>query len=263
MNVRQRIWEIVEVARPDDNPSRVFDISILILIFFNVLAVVVGSVRSIHARYVTFFDLFELVSVIIFTVEYLFRLWSCTADVRFARPIVGRLMFAFQAMPMIDLLAILPCYLPFIGVDTLSLRSLRLLRVLRIAKIGRYYSSFQLIKNVLRSKKEELVLTSVIMALLLVISSSILFYCENSTQPDAFSSIPATMWWAVATLTTVGYGDIYPVTIFGRFCAGIIAVLGVGMFALPTGIIGAGFVEEIEKSKERKEICPHCGENLH
>ena len=100
------------------------------------------------------------------------------------------------------------------------------------------------------------------MGLLLVVSSSVLYYCEHETQPEVFSSIPATMWWAVATLTTVGYGDMYPVTVAGRLCAGIIAVLGIGMFALPTGILGAGFVEEIQKSKGTRDTCPHCGKEL-
>ena len=99
------------------------------------------------------------------------------------------------------------------------------------------------------------------MGLLLVVSSSVLYYCENAAQPDAFSSIPATMWWAVATLTTVGYGDMYPVTLTGKFCASIIAILGIGMFALPTGILGAGFVEAIQKEKGQY-ICPHCGKGL-
>jgi len=262
MNIRKRTWEIVEAAKDGDAASRTFDIAILTLIFLNVLAVIIGSVQSIHAKFGTFLDVFELVSVIIFTVEYLSRLWSCTIDARFSRPVGGRLRFAFRAMPLIDLLAILPFYLPFLGVDLRTLRVLRLLRILRVVKVGRYYSSLQLIKNVLKSKKEELVLTSAVMVLLLVISSSVLFYCENSVQPDAFSSIPATMWWAVATLTTVGYGDIYPVTMLGKFCAGIIAILGIGMFALPTGIIGAGFVEEIEKSKDEQAKCLHCGKEL-
>jgi voltage-gated potassium channel len=99
------------------------------------------------------------------------------------------------------------------------------------------------------------------MGLLLVVSSSLLYYCENGVQPDAFSSIPATMWWSVATLTTVGYGDMYPVTLLGKFFASIIAILGIGMFALPTGIIGAGFVEAIQKRKEQ-HVCPHCGKEL-
>lgn len=99
------------------------------------------------------------------------------------------------------------------------------------------------------------------MGLLLVVSSSLLYYCENEVQPREFSSIPATMWWSVATLTTVGYGDLYPMTLMGKICASFIAMLGIGMFALPTGILGAGFVEAIQKEKGQ-HICPHCGKEI-
>lgn len=262
MNTRKRTWEIVEVAKPGDVASRVFDITILSLIFLNVLAVVIGSVESIQARIGTFLVVFEAVSIAVFTVEYAMRLWSCTTDARFVHPIFGRARHAARPMSLIDLIAILPFYLPFIGVDLRFLRVLRLLRILRVAKIGRYYSSLQLIKRVIKSKKEELILTSAVMGLLLVVSSSLLYYCENPVQPETFSSIPATMWWAVATLTTVGYGDMYPVTVLGKFCASIVAILGIGMFALPTGILGAGFVEEIQKSKQAPKTCPHCGKEI-
>ena len=236
-----------------------FDISILALIFLNVIAVIIGSVQSIQDQWGAFLDVFEIVSVVVFTVEYLARLWSCTTDPRYSGAFWGPTRHAMQAMSIIDLLAILPFYLPFLGIDLRSLRVLRLLRVFRIAKVGRYYSSLSLIKRVFQSKKEELVLTSALMGLLLVVSSSLLYYCENAVQPDAFSSIPATMWWAVATLTTVGYGDIYPITVMGKLCASIIAILGIGMFALPTGILGAGFVEAFQKVKGGA-VCPHCGQ---
>lgn len=261
MSVRKRTWEIVEAAKAGDTASRVFDIAILALIFLNVIAVIVGSVQSVQERWRAFLDVFEIVSVLIFTVEYVARLWSCTVDPEYSGRIRGRLRLALRAMSIIDLLAILPFYLPFLGIDLRSLRVLRLLRILRVAKVGRYYSSLNLIKHVFQSKKEELVLTSALMGLLLVVSSSVLYYCENAVQPDAFSSIPATMWWAVATLTTVGYGDMYPVTLMGKFCASIIAILGIGMFALPTGILGAGFVEAIQK-KKGQHVCPHCGKEL-
>ncbi len=262
MSWRRRTWQIVELAAAGDTPSRVFDVAILVLIFLNVVAVIVGSVAAAQARFGLFLEVFEVVSVIVFTVEYAARLWSCTVDPRFAHGVTGRIRYAFRPMMIIDLLAIVPFYLPLWAIDLRSLRVLRLLRVIRVAKIGRYYSSLELIRQVFRSKKEELVLTSCLMGLLLVVSSSVLYYCENETQPDVFSSIPATMWWAVATLTTVGYGDMYPVTVAGRLCAGVIAILGIGMFALPTGILGAGFVEAIQKSKEPHGRCPHCGKEL-
>ncbi|MCB9853418.1 MAG: ion transporter [Phycisphaerales bacterium] len=259
MPTRIRIWGIVEAARRGDRASRAFDILILTLIFLNVLAVIIDSVESIRMRWGAQFDAFETFSVIVFTLEYSLRIWACTVDPRFRKPITGRLRFMSHPMPIIDLLAILPFYLPFLGIDLRSLRVLRLFRIFRIAKIGRYYSSLTLIRHVIKSKKEELVLTTVLMGLLLVVSSSVLYYCEYPVQPQVFSSIPATMWWAVATLTTVGYGDMYPITPLGKTCASVIAILGIGMFALPTGIIGAGFVEAIDKRRNQTRVCPHCG----
>lgn len=258
MSLRNRIWEIVEVGKQGDHFSLKFDTFILSLIFLNVVAVIVESVNSVTRQYGTFLQIFELISVVVFSLEYVARIYACTADPEFKGRVMGRVKFAFRAMSIIDLLAILPYFLPFLGIDLRYLRVLRLLRILRIVKIGRYYTSLKLIKCVFQSKREELVLSTVLMALLLVISSSLLYYCENTAQPDKFSSIPATMWWSVATLTTVGYGDMYPVTLFGKICASVVAIVGIGMFALPTGILGAGFVEVLEK-KRHPILCPHCG----
>ena len=262
MNVRQRAWQIVEVSGSKDTASRVFGIAMLTLIFLNVLAVIAGSIRSVQEQWGAVLNIFEIFSVIVFTVEYVVRLWSCIVDQRFSGHIVGRIRFALRAMTIIDLLSFLPFYLPLLGADLRSLRALRLLRLLRVAKVGRYYSSLNLIKHVIRSKKEELVLTSVLMALLLIVSSSLLYCCENEAQPKVFSSIPAAMWWSVTTLTTVGYGDMYPITVLGKVFASIVAILGIGMFALPAGILGAGFVEAIQKSKGSKATCPHCGKDI-
>lgn len=264
MKISAFLWRIFNVSKSGDKVSKAEDIFILALIFLNITAVIIESVQSISQNHKTFFYYFEFVSVIIFSIEYVARLWGCVSDPEYRGQIKGRLKFAFDAMTLIDFLAIAPFYLPFLGLDLRSLRALRLLRVLRVVKIGRYYSSLNLIKQVLKNKKEELVLTSALMAMLLLVSSCLLFYCEKTAQPEAFSSIPATMWWSVATLTTVGYGDIYPVTSLGKVFASIIAMLGIGMFALPTGILGAGFVEAIEERKKKKEskICPHCKEEI-
>jgi voltage-gated potassium channel len=258
-SLRRHVWEIVEVAKTGDRASRVFDILILSLIFLNVPAAILDTVPEINARAGGLFYSFEMFSVAVFTVEYLLRLWACQSDPRYAHPIFGRVGFAMRPMLLIDLAAILPFYLPFFGVDLLSLRALRLLRILRIVKLERYYSSLGLILRVLKSKREELILASAFMILLLIISASILYHCENPYQPEVFSSIPATMWWAIETLTTVGYGDMCPVTAIGKVFASIIAILGIGMFALPTGILGAGFVEELQSAKSPEEVCPHCG----
>jgi voltage-gated potassium channel len=262
MNIRRRTWEILEAAKPGDTLSRAFDVFILSLIFLNVVAVIVGTVESIQQRYGTFLRLFEIVSVTVFTIEYAGRIWSCVVMSEFSGPLRGRARFAIRPMTLIDLLAVLPFYLPFLGLDFRFVRVVRLLRIVRIAKMGRYYSSLQMIGAVFQRKKEELILTSALMGILLVTSASIMYYCENAAQPQEFPDIPATLWWSVVTLTTVGYGDAFPVTPLGKFVASIIAILGIGMFALPTGILGAGFVEEIQKRRSGSRRCPHCGKEI-
>lgn len=163
-------------------------------------------------------------------------------------------------MPLIDLLAIAPFYLPMMGVDLRAFRALRLFRLLRVAKLGRYSMALKLIGHVVRSKREELITTVIFMLLLLLFASSLMYFAERDVQPEVFGSIPESMWWAVTTLTTVGYGDVSPVTPVGKALGSVVAILGVGMFALPTGILGSGFVEAIENQKNDSGICPTCGQ---
>ncbi len=265
--IKNRTWEILSSGRHGDYPAISFQWFMLALILLNVIAVILSTVHAVNQQFNHFFYRFETFSVIIFTLEYLLRLWSCSALPAHS-PLWGRIKFAFYPMSVIDLLSVLPFYLPFFGLDLRFLRILRLFRIFRLAKIGRYYQSLKLMRNVFTEKKEEIVLAFTIMGVLLILSSSLLYYLENEAQPNAFSSIPASMWWAVTALTTVGYGDIYPITPLGKFVASLIAISGIGMFALPTGIISSGFVEEIQKHKrehggnlnpaDHKIICPHC-----
>jgi voltage-gated potassium channel len=268
--LRRRVWEIVEVA--DDAPARtrrasaVFDWIIIALIVLNVLALIAESVAPVGEALWPLFRAIDAVTAVVFSIEYIARLWSSTASSRYPHPVTGRLRYAVRPMLLIDLLAVLPFWLPFMGVELVILRALRLVRVFRIAKVGRYFPALRLLGRVIVSRKEELVVTATVTLLLLLISSSLIYYAERGAQPDAYTSIPAAMWWAIATLTTVGYGDVYPITAAGRFLGAITAVLGIGLFALPTGILGSGFVEELEKSRrtasgvEKHRTCPHCGE---
>jgi len=261
MNLRKRTYEILDIAKPNDTVSQAFDIFIVSLIALNVIALILESVRNIRAVAPRLFDVFEFISVMIFTVEYICRLWTAVENPAYAKPIRGRFRFAATPLAVVDLLAVLPFYLPFTGIDLRFLRVLRMMRIFRIAKIGRYSRSLQTLQRVAKAKKEQLVCTVFILFLLLIIAASMLYYAENETQPKAFSSIPASMWWAVTTLTTVGYGDMYPMTGLGKIMASVVAVLGIGMFALPTGIIGAGFMEETGKNK-KSSTCPHCGKEI-
>ena len=248
-SIRCRAFEIVEPARRGDRASRVFDVGIVCLIGLNVAALVTESLPNLSTLTYRFFGWFELFSVVVFSLEYLVRFWSCVEKIGHHHPMWGRLRFAMRPMMVIDLLAVLPAFLPMVGIDLRFLRSLRLMRIFRLLKIGRYSKSLQAMASVFRAKREELVITVSVIGLLLLIASCLIYYAEQEAQPQAFSSIPAAMWWAVATVTTVGYGDIYPVTPFGKFIASVIAILGIGVFALPAGIVASGFTQHVERSK--------------
>jgi voltage-gated potassium channel len=259
--LRGRVWEIVDAPHNGSAVERAFEISILVLIVLNVAAVVLQSVREMEIRFGAAFYAFEVFSVAVFSLEYLARLWSCVEDPRFRGAVRGRVRLALRPMTVIDLLAILPFFVMFTAVDLRVLRAARLFRIVRLLKAARYIAALSLIRTVLRAKREELVLSGALMAVLLVIASSVMYFAENAAQPEKFSSIPASMWWAVATLTTVGYGDVYPVTPIGRLAGACISIAGIGFFALPTAILGAGFAEAV-KAHRVPHRCPHCGRTI-
>jgi voltage-gated potassium channel len=256
---RHRAHEILAVASNGDAASRLFDVFLLVLITLNLLAVIAESVQTLQSAYATWFRAFEVFSVGAFTLEYLLRIWSCVEDPRYQAALRGRARFAVTPLAVVDLIAILPFYLAFISVDLRMLRVLRIFRLIRVAKIVRYSNTLRLFSRVLVSVKSELLFTLFLMTVLLILSSCLMYFAENADQPEAFSSIPAAMWWSIATLTTVGYGDVYPITGFGKLLASMIAIFGIGMFALPTGVLGAAFLEEIRKEKSEHTTCPHCG----
>jgi len=247
MTLRQRTQLFMELARPEDRVSYWFDIFMIVLILANVLAIVLDTVESIHAVMGDFFDWFELISVIIFTVEYILRVWSCVDEPGggYRGAVTGRLKYMLTPMALIDLIAFLPFYLgTFFGVD---LRFLRIFRLFRLLKLTRYSPALTIIWAVMVSQRRALTAAFLVMLTALLFSSTILFELEHQVQPDKFSSIPASMWWAIATLTTVGYGDVTPITDWGRFFGAITMILGIIMFALPTGVIATGFATEIRK----------------
>lgn len=262
---RAYVYRLLDAHDGGHGVERIFDALLVGLVLLNSTAVVLGSVKSLANQYEPIFAAIEEGSVYAFTVEYLLRVWSCVENRRFQHPVRGRLRFVLTPMALIDLFAILPFYLPFGVVD---LRVLRLLRLFRLLKVARYVRALGLIGDVVRRKRAELLVTTGLIALLLVVVSSVMFFIENAAQPDKFGSIPETMWWGVATLTTVGYGDVYPVTVVGKILSSLIAVLGLGLFALPTGILAAGFSEHLAQRQPAAEqrgehnYCPHCGHKL-
>ena len=261
--IQRRIYELLEVAHPDDTASRITDLFLFILIALNVVAVIVETVEDLATQYAVVFQFFEVFSVGVFTVEYVLRLWTCVANRRYAHPVTGRLRFAGSWHAIVDVLAILPFYLPmFLPSDLRIIRALRFFRLFRFLKLSRYSESMRIFGKVLRSERSELMVALFVAGVLLVLGSSFLYLVEHEAQPDKFSSIPAAMWWGVATLTTVGYGDVAPITPLGRFLGAIVAVMGIGMFALPAGILASGFAREMSKHRGEPAVCPHCGEPI-
>lgn len=259
--IKKRTYEIIEKAKIDDRASRIFDIFIVTLIFLNVVVVILESVKNLSSNFSLFFRSFEIISVVIFTIEYISRLWSSNIDDRFKGKILGRIKYAVSPLALIDLFAILPFYIPMIiPIDLRFLRIIRLVRVFRIFKFGRYFESLQMLVIVLRKKKEELLITIFVVFLLLIIASSLIYEFENEAQPEVFANIPSSMWWAVVTLTTVGYGDVYPVTTIGKVLSAMVAFLGIGLFALPAGILSSGMISEIQEKNKKDIICPKCGQ---
>ncbi|MBZ0171678.1 MAG: ion transporter [Phycisphaerales bacterium] len=250
--MKQRIHELLEPAREGDRVSRYVDLLIVGLIVFSVVSLVVESERDLHDRSPGFFLWSERVVLVLFSIEYVLRLWSCTADARYQEPVTGRFRCALRPAVVVDLLAILPGLMPFIGLDLRFIRIVRVFRVLRVFKLGRYTSAFALIVRVFVKTRDELLIALIFVLTLLLIASCLMYYAESDAQPEHFGSITDSMWWAIVTLTTVGYGDVYPVTGAGRLIAGVMAVLAIGLVGLPTGILGAGFVSEMQSKTGTK-----------
>lgn len=226
----------------------------MILISLNILAIIMESVASFEVRFRAQLHLFELFSVAVFTFEYIARVWSCvdldscTED----DPIAARIQHMLTPMALVDLIAILPFYLTI--VFSIDLRFLRVIRLLRIFKLTRYSGAMNVLLSVLREEASSFVAAFFVLFVLLILTSSGIYVIEHKVQPEAFGSIPAAMWWAMSTLTTVGYGDVTPITPMGKLFGGCITIIGMGMVALPAGILASGFSAQLSRSREAYSV---------
>ena len=234
-SLKKRIYEIIEVADPQDFFSKIFDIFILNLILVNVVISILDTVQKLSSTYDVFFSLLEKISVVIFTIEYLLRIWTITLKPEFNKPVLGRLKYAFTFLSIVDLLAIVPYCIPML-----------------------------ITGEVIKDKKAELIITFFLLTLTILISASLVYFVEVSVQPDKFTSIPYAIWWSVAAVTSVGYGDVYPITPVGQILGSFTALCGVVLFALPAAILTSGFNEVLKKEREEdtRSICPHCNREI-
>ena len=268
---KRRVFDIISKAGEGDKASRVFDITIMAFIVLSIVSIILESFETIQANYKALFSIFEAVTVAVFTAEYAARIW--TADLLYPDAVHPRMKYMLSFMAIVDLLAILPFYLPFISADLRFLRMIRLLRLFRlfrVFKLGRYFDALQIVVDVLKKSAAQLVISIVLCLFVMLFSAIVMYTVENPAQPEQFPNVIAALWWAICTLTTVGYGDVYPVTAVGRFFAAVISLVGIGIIAIPTGIIAAGFSSAIEqrghenagKGNDEKKYCPYCGHKL-
>lgn len=263
--LKRRIFNLLQPGEQESKYEKIFDVFIISLIILNVI-MVIADTFSLPDYVSRVFNKIEVFSIIVFTAEYLLRLW--TAGLLYPNVSAPRacIQYIFSFMAIIDLLAILPFYLPFVfPIDLRVLRTLRIVRLFRLFKVNRYTNSLSLIAKVFKNKASQLISSVFVVGLLMVISSVLMYSIENPVQPNVFKNAFSGLWWAVATFTTVGYGDIYPVTGAGKVLSAVIAMLGIGLVAVPTGIISAGFIENIseeEAEEEKKHYCPYCGKKI-
>jgi voltage-gated potassium channel len=261
ISYRRQVHEILE---PDHENSRfgdIINILLILLIIANVIAFILETDVSLLLKYGDFFINLEIISIGIFTIEYVLRLWSCVEDPLYQQPVIGRLRWMMTFYAVIDFLAVAPFYLPLVvPVDLRVLRVMRLFRIFRILKLGRYSSSFTLMRKVIYDKKYDIAIAMFVLSIVLILTSTGIYYAENAAQPEKFSSIPESMWYSIITLSTVGYGDVYPITLPGKLLASVIALIGVAFFALPAGIITSGYIESIRDGKS--SIMKPATENL-
>jgi voltage-gated potassium channel len=244
---QRRTLEILDQGKPGDWASLISDWFFITLVLANITAVVLESVSALEARYAAEFALFELVSVLIFSAEYLLRLWATGAALP-QRPWVARRRYVFGFYGLVDVLSIVPYYLAVL-VPGLDLRVLRVLRLLRVLKISHFNTALEDVLQAVWHERKTLFSAVYLLLIAVLLCSSIMYFAENEAQPEKFSSIPAAMYWAMITLTTVGYGDVSPVTWVGQIVSVVTAFMGVCTIALLTGVVASAFANQLERRK--------------
>lgn len=249
--LRRFVYRVLETAREDDAASRIVDIILIFFIATSVLAVVLESIPELERRYADIFWLFESITVTVFTIEYFLRLWSSIEESprHLKQPIRSRIRYVISFHAIVDFLAVLPYYLIYFGLfGGVDMRFLRAFRLLRVLKLTRYSAALNMLLLTFKENGRALAAAFLILLTVMLLAASGMYYFEREAQPVDFGSIPAAMWWAFATLTTVGYGDVTPVTAGGKIFGALITVVGIGMVALPTSILATGYSRQLKSN---------------
>ena len=270
-NLRMAVFRVIQPDSTGYRPSLLFDWTITTLILLSVASVFIVTL-DLSADVQNLLGGFEAAVSVVFTLEYALRIWTAPELYPGRSPWTARARYVVSGMALIDLLASLPFWIPMVLPGSmLGMRAFRLVRLLRIFKLNRYFDAMAMIGEVVREKRRELIGSIFFVAILMLVSSLLVYAVEHDAQPEAFRNAVSVRWWAVATLTPVGYGDIYPVTVAGRLFGAVIALLGIGMVAIPTSILSSGLLDHMAKSREASKsatsddaplFCPHCGKPI-
>ena len=251
-SLRRWVFERLDPsARPDglSLANKVLTVAIVV----SVMGAILETEASLAERFAGAFGVMEVVFTTLFLAEYLLRIWIAPEDPRYAQPVRGRLRWMMTPTAIIDVVALIPALI-FVGAGPVYiLRLFRLARILRIAKLGRMSSAISLMGDAIAERRFELLLSLAVALVLLVLSSTAMYLIEGPINPEAFGSIPRAMWWSIVTLTTIGYGDVFPVTLGGRMVAGVTALCGIGLIAAPTGILSAAFSDALARRRAQKQ----------
>ncbi|MCD0162766.1 ion transporter [Deinococcus sp. 6YEL10] len=261
---RERLYSFLDPSDGAGPAERLFNALLVTLILLTIAVTIAGTVPEVQREYGPVIRVFDYVCAFVFGLEYLGRLYVTPLRPGYDGSARSYLRYATSPLPLIDLLVLVSLMVPA-TTALASLRGLRLLKLLSLLKLGRYSDSLQLIGRVISQRAGELLSTVLIVLVLVFIAASLLYQVESSAGTKGFESIPQALWWAVVTLTTTGYGDVYPATPLGKAAAGLIMLFGVGMVALPAGMIASGFAEELSRLRQQETAaacCPHCGKTL-
>jgi len=255
---RAQLFAILHKPEPGNIAARYANYFLAALILVNAAAVAIESVHALQLQWGDMIARLEAVSTALFVIEYVARLWVCVEQGRFSRPVLGRLRYALRPLSLLDLVAIATYWTPW---DLRFLRVARLVRLLKVLHLNEFEAALERLSGSLQRRRELLIVSVTLMMFCVYVSAAMLYHLEHARQPEIFSSIPATFWWACETFTTIGYGDMTPVTAFGRICAALISVFGIGVFALPGAIITAAIIESsaAPNSPEAGMVCEACG----
>lgn len=273
-DIRQYLYHTMDVPSTEDKQGWYYDVCMMALILANAIAMIVGTVPSIQQEYDWFLTPFEYISLAIFTIEYILLLWVCTENSQYKDPVMGRIRYAMTPIALINLVSVLPAFTPFLSpFDLRALRVIRLFRIFRVLKLSKYSDSLKTLFRALDAKKEQLFMTFLIIIFLVVMASVFIFYAENGENPsEAFADIPHTIWWGIVKLSPVSNESGYPITVNGKMIASLLALLEIGIFAIPAGIMANAFEKQADhkcrvtahkQNEYKNKISPYKKQSRH